>query len=293
MKNVVVDLGNYNIKYYGDRKGSFSAKYSTKFNPNEEMYERIQVDGQTVFIGIGSLNLEFNKIKKNYLGQLLYGINLATNESDINLCLLLPVVQIPNKYDMINKLRGTTFNCIINGNPRTININKVAVLPEGYCGYYSFDENEDTVLNEDTLLNKDALIIDIGSRTLNFAAFCNGKLVESFTEKLGVFNLYSTIKDIQNSTGTAYVEEEIERLIANNKINVDSRIYQDFYDDVINRAKAKVNIETFKVYFVGGGALLLKDIIEANMTAVVHPEAQYANIIGAYRLCQSVWKDLN
>ena len=287
MKNVVVDLGNYNIKYYGDRKGSFSAKYSTKFNPNEEMYERIQVDGQTVFIGIGSLSLEFNKIKKNYLGQLLYGINLATNESDINLCLLLPVVQIPNKYDMINKLRGTTFNCIINGNPRTININKVAVLPEGYCGYYSFDENQNTVLNEDTL------IIDIGSRTLNFAAFCNGKLVESFTEKLGVFNLYSTIKDIQNSTGTAYVEEEIERLIANNKINVDSRIYQDFYDDVINRAKAKVNIETFKVYFVGGGALLLKDIIEANMTAVVHPEAQYANIIGAYRLCQSVWKDLN
>lgn len=287
MKNVVVDLGNYNIKYYGDRKGSFSAKYSTKFNPNEEMYERIQVDGQTVFIGIGSLSLEFNKIKKNYLGQLLYGINLATNESDINLCLLLPVVQIPNKYDMINKLRGTTFNCIINGNPRTININKVAVLPEGYCGYYSFDENEDTVLN------KDALIIDIGSRTLNFAAFCNGKLVESFTEKLGVFNLYSTIKDIQNSTGTAYVEEEIERLIANNKINVDSRIYQDFYDDVINRAKAKVNVETFKVYFIGGGALILKDIIEANMTAVVHPEAQYANIIGAHRLCQSVWKDLN
>ena len=287
MKNVVVDLGNYNIKYYGDRKGSFSAKYSTKFNPNEEMYERIQVDGQTIFIGIGSLSLEFNKIKKNYLGQLLYGINLATNESDINLCLLLPIVQIPNKNDMINKLRGTTFNCIINGNHRTISINKVAVLPEGYCGYYSFDENENTVLNEDTL------IIDIGSRTLNFAAFCNGKLVEIFTEKLGVFNLYSTIKDIQNSTGTAYVEEDIERLIANNKINVDSRIYQDFYDDVINRAKAKVNIETFKVYFVGGGALLLKDIIEANMTAVVHPEAQYANIIGAYRLCQSVWKDLN
>lgn len=205
----------------------------------------------------------------------------------------MPVVQIPNKYDMINKLRGTTFNCVINGNPRTININKVAVLPEGYCGYYRFDENENKVLNEDTLLNTDALIIDIGSRTLNFAAFCNGKLVESFTEKLGVFNLYSTIKDIQNSTGTAYVEEDIERLIANNKINVDSRIYQDFYDDVINRAKAKVNIETFKVYFVGGGALLLKDIIEANMTAVVHPEAQYANIIGAYRLCQSVWKDLN
>ena len=281
MKNVVVDLGNYNIKYYGDRKGSFSAKYSTKFNPNEEMYERIQIDGQTIFIGIGSLSLEFNKIKKNYLGQLLYGINLATNESDINLCLLLPVVQIPNKNDMINKLRGTTFNCIINGNHRTININKVAVLPEGYCGYYSFDESEDT------------LVIDIGSRTINFAAFCNGKLVESFTEKLGVFNLYSNIKDIQNSTGTAYVEEEIERLIANNKINVDSRIYKDFYDDVINRARAKVNIETFKVYFVGGGALLLKDIIETNMTAIVHPEAQYANIIGAHRLCQSVWKDLN
>lgn len=136
------------------------------------MCECIQVDGQKVFISIDSLSLELNKIKKNQFGQLLYNISLAINELNINLCLLLPIVKIPNKNYMINKLRETTFNCIINGNYRTININKIAVLSEGYYGYYSFYECEDT------------LVIDIGSGIINFAAFCNGKLAESFTKKI-------------------------------------------------------------------------------------------------------------
>lgn len=244
MKTVVVDLGNYNVKYLADRKGIFSAKYSTKFNANSEMFERIEIDGQLTMIGVGEYEREFNKVDKNYIPLLLYAIDKATNESDINLCLLLPVSQISNKDKMINSLKGNTFTFDINGKNRRININKVAVLAEGFVSYYSLDED----------IKDDILIIDVGSRTINYSSFLDGKLEKSFTEKLGVFDLYSTIKDI------------------------------------LNRTKSKVNIKSYnKVVFVGGGSSTLKDYIEANTPAIVLEDAIYANVTGAHKLCEIVW----
>lgn len=279
MKTVVVDLGNYNVKYLADRKGIFSSKYSTKFNANSDMFERIEIDGQLTFIGIGEYEREFNKVEKNYLPSLLYAIDKATNESDINLCLLLPIAQMSNKDKLINELKGNTFIFDINGNNRRIDINKVAVLAEGFVSYYSLEDKIE-----------DILIIDIGSRTVNYSSFLDGKLEKSFTERIGVFDLYSTIKDIENSRGGDYLEEDIERLIKNNKIVVDSKIYLGFLKDILNRTKSKVNIKSYtKVLFVGGGSVVLKDYIEANTPASVVDDAIFTNVIGAHKLCEMVW----
>ena len=247
MKTVVVDLGNYNVKYLADRKGIFSSKYSTKFNANSEMFERIEIDGQLTFIAIGEYEREFNKVEKNYLPSLLYAIDKATNESDINLCLLLPVSQMSNKDKLMS--------------------------------YYSLEDKIE-----------DILIIDIGSRTVNYSSFLDGKLEKSFTERIGVFDLYSTIKDIENSRGGDYLEEDIERLIKNNKIVVDSKIYLGFLKDILNRTKSKVNIKSYtKVLFVGGGSVVLKDYIEANTPAAVVDDAIFTNATGAHKLCEKVW----
>jgi plasmid segregation protein ParM len=146
--------------------------------------------------------------------------------------------------------------------------------------YYSIEEGD----------KDDILIIDVGSRTINYSSFIEGKLEKNFTEKLGVFDLYSTIKDIQNSAGGDYVEEDIERLIKNNKIVVDSKIYLGFLKDILNRTKSKVNIKSYtKVLFVGGGSVILKDYIEANTPASVVDDAIFTNVIGAHKLCEKVW----
>lgn len=285
MKNVIVDLGNYNIKYYsGSNKGYFSSKYSTKFNPNGEMFERIEVDGKLTYIGIGVLEREFNKVKKYYLPQVLYAIDKATNDTDINLCLLLPVVQMPNKDVFINGFKEKIFNYKVNGQVRTIKINKVVVLPEGHVSYFSL-----TDINK----NEDTLVIDIGSRTVNYSWFSGGKVQDSFTEKLGVFDFYSSVKDYQNSLGEDFCEEDIERLIKNNKINVDSKFYMDFFKEILNKTKGKINLKTFNVYFVGGGSLLLRKYIEVNTPGRIYEEAQYANVIGAYKLCEIMWGNEN
>ena len=279
MTNVLVDLGNYNIKYLAERRGFFSAKYSTKFNPNPEMFQRINFNGETTYIEIGEYEREFNKVNKNYLPLLFYAISNATEESDINLCLLLPIAQMPNKDKFINKLKNNSFNFIINGVPKTININKVAVLPEGLVSFYSMQSKDE-----------DTLIIDIGSRTVNYASFVGGKIESNFTEKIGVLDLYSSIKDIENAKGNDLIEEQIERLIKNKRIIVEPKVYLDFLKDILNRTKAKVNIKDYKVVFVGGGAILLKPYIEANTPATIHEDSVYANLIGARTLCEVMWK---
>ena len=285
MKNVIIDLGNYNVKYFCDgNKGSFSSKYMSKFNANGENYERVEVDGKITYIGVGTLEREFNKVKKNYLPQVLYAIDRATSADDINLCLLLPIVQMPNKTEFISTLKGKVFYHKINNKVKTIKINNVVVLPEGYVSYYSLEN----IKSDD-----DTLIIDIGSRTINYSWFSNGKIQDSFTEKLGVFDLYSDIKEYENSKGEDYTEEDIERLIKNNRINVESKFYMQFFKEILNKTKGRINLKTFDVYFLGGGSLLLKKYIEVNTPAKIHQDAEYANVIGAYNVCKQMWKEDN
>lgn len=218
MINVTVDLGNYNIKYVGQNIGVFSSKISTQFNPNPEAFDRIQIDNEITYIGIGEYERIFSKTERNYLPSLLFAITEVTNESDINLCLLLPLVQMNNSSRFINRLKNTSFNFLLNGIPRTININKVVVLGEGFISQYMLESNKE-----------DILICDIGSRTINYVTIVNGKTEYNYTERLGILDLYANIKDIENLKGEDYVEEDIERLIKNGRIIVESRVYLDFF----------------------------------------------------------------
>ena len=127
-------------------------------------------------------------------------------------------------------------------------------------------------------------------RTVNYASFVEGKIESNFTEKIGVLDLYSSIKDIENAKGNDLIEEQIERLIKNKRIIVEPKVYLDFLKDILNRTKAKVNIKDYKVVFVGGGAILLKPYIEANTPAIIHEDSVYANLIGARTLCETMWK---
>lgn len=282
MTNVTVDLGNYNIKYAGQKVGAFSSKISTQFNPNPEAFDRIQIDNEITYIGVGEYERIFSKTERNYLPSLLFAITEATNESDINLCLLLPLVQMNNSSRFINRLKNSNFNFLVNGTPRTININKVVVLGEGLISQYMLESNKE-----------DILICDIGSRTINYATIINGKTEYNYTERLGVLDLYSNIKDMENSKGEDYVEEDIERLIKNGRITVEARVYLDFLKLILNRIQAKVNIRNYKVYFVGGGSLLLKQYIETNTTAKVLDNAQFSNVLGAHKVAEIGWRGAN
>lgn len=280
MKNVIIDLGNYNTKYLGENKGMFSSKISSDFNPNGEMFERIEFNGATTYITVGQFEREYSKVDKNYMPILLYAIDKATRDTNINLCLLLPINQLPNKERMIKELKGKNFNFEVNGASKKIFIHNVAILPEGYVSYYSIDNSE----------NDDILVIDIGSRTVNYASFIEGKIEKSFTNKIGTYEFYSKVKEIENSKGADYVEEDIERLIKRGKIKVSHDMYLNFLKDVLNYTKGQINIKNYTVYFTGGGSKLLENYIKANTPCNIHEDAIYSNVIGASNLCKQVWR---
>lgn len=280
MNNVIVDLGNYNTKYLSENKGIFSSKISTDFNPNGDFFERVEFNGVITYITVGQLEKEYNKVDKNYMPILLYAISKATTDTNINLCLLLPVNQLPNKQKIIDELKGKSFEFKVKDIARKVYIHNVAILPEGFVSYYSIDNPN----------NDDVLIINIGSRTLNIASFIEGKVEKNFTSKIGTFDFYSKIKEIENAKGEDYIEEDIERLIKRGRIEVPHELYLGFLKEILNHTKAQVNIKNYKTYFTGGGAIMLEEYIKANTPCKVHEDAIYSDAIGAYKLCEQVWR---
>lgn len=278
----IIDLGNFNIKYLGEEIGIFSSMYHTNFEPNESAFNRIEVEGRRYYIGVGNYSLEYTKANKECLiPQVLYAISKANNGNNIttDLCLLLPIEQIPKKEEVIQLLQKRFFGCEINGKTMNIRIEKVVVLPECQVARYSLDEASD-----------DVLLLDIGSRTLNFAGYSNGNLVVNGTSRIGIINLYEKIMIIENAKGNDYILSDIEPQIRRKKIIVDEQVYIEFLKELLNSIKTKVSINKFDVVFLGGGSLVLKDVIETIDSVAIHNEPIYGSLLGASAICKEMVK---
>lgn len=278
----IIDLGNYNIKYLGESSGVFSSKYHTNFEPNETAFERIEVNGKKYFIGVGSYSLEYTKANKECLiPQVLYAIGQANNGNNIttDLGVLLPIEQMPKKEEIINLLQKRFFRCEINGKTVNIRIEKCLVLPECQTARFSLESP-----------SEDLLLLDIGSRTLNFAAYSNNKLNINGTARLGIINLYEKIMTIENAKGNDYVLSDIETQIRRGKIVVPDEVYVEFFRELLNAIKTKVSIQKYDVVFLGGGALVLKEIIQKIDGVEIHDNPVFASVLGALEVAKELLK---
>lgn len=286
MKITVVDLGNINIKYVGDNQGMFSSKITNDYQSYEEGFQRVEYNGIKTYIGVGELSREFNKADRDYMAQLLYAIGKANNEDtkETNLTLLLPIIQMKNKKKLVENLKGKTFNFKFNGIDRSIKVNDLLVLPEGYASYYSLDTED---------RKGDVCILDLGSRTINICVLENGKIVKTNTVKLGSFDFYSKIKSLENAKGEDFSEEDIQRLIGNGLIKVESKQYVTFLGDILNAVKPYANLKTYNTIFTGGTSLILKDYIsKLPLTKFkIHSNALTSNVIGALEASKKVWSN--
>lgn len=285
VKRTIADMGNYFIKYIGENKGSFSAKCTVDFQSYEDSFQRVNIDGFTTYLTIGEFSKEYDKTnKENFIPQLLYTICKANNEDTIktNLCLLLPIMQMANKaklLDIINKHKSTELK--FNGKDKKVNIEDVLILPEGYASYFSLAPEQK---------QGDICIIDCGSRTINLAIFENGKVVKLQTIKLGSYDFYTKIKNIENKD---YSEEDIQRLIDNNIISVVPKEYSLFMSNILNAIKPYANLSTYKVFWTGGTSLMLKEQIEKLdlKNSTILSNAETSNVDGALEASKLVWKN--
>lgn len=283
-KITVLDMGNYFVKYIGVSSGKFSSKFTTDYQSYPDSFQRIDIDGAVTYLTIGEFSKEYDKTnKENFIPQLMYGICLANALEETiktKLCVMLPILQMANKQklmDLINKNKELKIK--FNGKDRSVNIEDTLILPEGYASYFSLTTEQK---------QGDICIIDLGSRTINIAIFENGKVVKLQTIKLGSYDFYTKIKNIENKD---YTEEDIQRLINNKIITVDPKEYALFLNNILNAIKPYVNLNTYKNYWTGGTSLMLKDYIEKLplKNSTILKNACTSNVDGALEAAKKVW----
>lgn len=283
VKNTVIDMGNYFVKYIGENKGSFSSKYTTDYQSYQDSFQRVEIDGFITYLTIGEFSKEYDKTnKENFIPQLMYGICKANSEDTIktNLCLMLPVMQMANKnklLDIISKHKNVKLK--YNGKERNVTIEDTLILPEGYSSFFSLTTEQK---------KGDICIVDCGSRTINLAILETGKVVKLQTIKLGSYDFYTKIKNIENKD---YTEEDIQRLINNKIITVDPKEYDFFLNNILNAIKPYANLTTYKVYWTGGTSLMLQDYIKQLplKNSTILENAATSNVDGAFEASKKVW----
>ena len=284
----VIDAGNYNMKYMGKGDmGLFSSKTSTDEQAYNDAYDRIELDGKVTYLGqFGELSREYNKVDRNLLPQILFGIckaNKDINTITTNVTTMLPILQMPNKHKVIEQLKSQNpFKVKFNGKDRTIFIKEVAVLPESFASFYDMTQDQQ---------KEDLCVVDCGSRTINVVSFVGAKLEKSTTIKLGSMDFYKKIKAQEAQKGKDYVEEDIERLIKNGKISVGDKQYREFFNEILNSIKADVNIDNYSTYFTGGTAKMFEKYIPSNCKLFYEP--LYSNLNGALKASELKWGKVN
>ncbi len=289
----VIDLGNYNVKGVNQNglKIDFKSNLSRNFETYPDGFNYVLLDGEYTYFEKGVFSKEYIKTNKDYIAQLLYAIarlHEDVENIETNLTLLLPISEMEHKQKYISDLKGKEFKYTVKTSKKmdkTVKINDVLVIPEGYASYFTL---------EDDIKTKSVLLIDVGGRTSNVVAMNGGKPQVLNTYKVGVLNFYSKLKKLNEAK--EYNLEDIERLIKKGDITVTEKQLAAFTNDVINEIKIDVNLNHYdNVIWTGGGSTVIKDIIEKNLPKCcsINKEPLYSNILGALEVSKITWGKSN
>lgn len=285
----VIDLGNYNVKGINQdcKRIDFKSNISRNYETYPDGFNYVLLDGEYTYFEKGVFSKEYIKTNKDYTAQLLYAIAKLHEEVEnivTNVTLLLPISEMEHKQKYIDDLKGKEFKYTVKTSKKmdkTVKINDVLVVPEGYASYFTLEDNIKT---------SSVLLIDVGGRTSNVVAMENGKPQVLNTYKIGVLNFYSKLKKLNEDK--EYNLEDVERLITKGDIKVTPKQLASFINDIINEIKIEVNLNHYdNVIWTGGGSKVIESIINGNLPECcsVNKEPLYSNILGALTVSKITW----
>jgi len=183
----------------------------------------------------------------------------------------------------------------VNGARKYFSISCSEVLPESAGARYLFEEK---------FKDRSVGVIDIGGLNVNCCIWDNGKLIPDtcFTDKLGRNVLVEKIKAaIEAKEECEFANYEVERFIAQGYITNSDPVKEEeskgfiesfqkeHIEDIWSTCKRKGwNMEHMNLFFMGGGASMLKNYIkEKNSRSAVPDDTGFINAKGfLIKLCQ-------
>jgi len=199
--------------------------------------------------------------KDNFLNLVYYAIGKTTNDPSVKLVIGIPAGQYNYEKENLKKviLKNNCKSIKINGEIKTITIEDVFVVPEGYG--IKIEALQD-------LNNKNkTLIIDIGGGTTDIAEFNeHNKFIGGRSIKTGLIDMYKEIADIIDSRYKLNISLEDARkyfdgelVIRNEKFEEETEYKREALNNLIKLLindirGAYKNISQYNIILSGGGA---------------------------------------
>jgi plasmid segregation protein ParM len=283
-----VDLGNYKTKT--SREVIFLSKCARVANILNST--AITTDQGTFYIGDGSFDTEYRKVKKEYTKVLfLYAVAMSSSDPSNKVVAGLPLSQYKQDKDEFRGILSNRINDItINGAGRRIIIDDVAVYPEGVGAIIGTDF--------------EGIVIDIGGRTTDVCQVTDSdgikKVHNPHSLPKGTMNLYSDfVKVINARHGLDLLPDDTERILKNG-LHIDGHpvdcayandVFRQYVDDLMGSLQVEYSLRTQDVMLVGGGAqLLFKPLSKRIPNARMMDNSIFANAKGFERVGVKLWR---
>ena len=283
-----VDIGNFATK---DNLGNiFESKVSSVGNILSNKYD-IVLNDELYYLGEGSYDTEYRKIKKDSYLKLLFGIlALGSKETEVQLVVGLPLSQY--KADKQKLIEMIMSNCYmfgsINGEEANYIITDVEIYPEGIAAIPS---------------DYEGIVVDIGGRTtdccLTYIENGRRKIENPISLPTGTIKLYSELINRINSKFSLDLEISNAKRIIKNGLNLYGKkqdiafiinIFKDYLEELIRQLNVAYSINSNNICFTGGGSLeLRKPILKRINHAIISDNAVFDNAKGFYEVGCKLW----
>ena len=302
-KLFVFDLGNYNMKLNDTL--CIRNDY-IEFSSNDDNFQTYDIELGAKRYKFGTdtkFYLDEDKINREQLPMILYGINQCCQATEIEAYLFLGV---PNdefvlKDVLINKLKSKTFVFKdYDDNKYTVQMKDVKVYREGTGAWFTIDSKARN--------NSNIILLDIGGRTINMIVSRKGVIQTEYVTTLrdcGMIKLYKDLNlEYSKQIGRRQGENTIHLvpdLINSKLINLSEDRYANIIRQQINEIYARIktipNYGIYDIYLSGGGAEtflpLFLEKLNDNTIQIVN-DYLFANRKGAVKIARTIkeWKDV-
>lgn len=263
---VGLDIGNITSVAVSEEKTFITESRAKAFEElnNFANADIVEVGGKTLIFGEGDFENNILKHEKeNFLDLVFYCLYKVTGENakDINLVIGVPAGQYNTEKENIkNIIKGNCCKSVsVNGERKTIVINDVFVVPEGYGVKIETKQLENNKAK--------TLIVDIGGGTTDVAEFNElGKFTGGKSVKLGLIDIYKEVMETLDKNyklsvpledAKKYFDGELD--VRNEEFEVETEYKKEillkFIKKLFNNLKGLYpNIKQYNIILCGGGA---------------------------------------
>ena len=280
LKTRILDLGNYNIKLEDFSFISTFADLDAADQSEENILELQNHKYRMEFEG--SFDAEFNKAKKDYVPNLLWGLDKsgAVDGDKYRLILGLPLTNLGHSEKLVEDLKGKSFT-FTTSSTKTITIEEVYVVGEGISSYYVLPAS---------IREEDLVIVDIGGRTTNVVEYSKKRVKQTDTVNMGMIDFYDKIKvKFNNEEGESIETHNVKHLIEKNIVPQYQSVENEFVNELMRRISVKFKLNLGKkIIFTGGGSITLKGaIIRFNNKFLFIDDPLFSNVKGNLKLAKA------